>query len=185
MWGGIPFMMASVVKILRKSWGANVQRFAGGVGESGTRECVVDERADAADRDGPGLQADGALEQQRHRRVPDLFVVVVGDHERDAAVLVPDPGDDRREHVGELRRDDQQPFLIGLRRRNLQQRNKFPAARRPVLDQAVVGELGQLLDPDAGRAQHFDRGPRPERVVLLAGQVSALSGSGLLGPDAW
>ena len=48
-----------------------------------------------------------------------------------------------------------------------------PVAGQPVLDQAVVGQLGEFLDADAGVAQHFHRGPGPERPVLLAGQVAA------------
>jgi hypothetical protein len=43
------------------------------------------------------------LEKQRDRWIPDLFVVVVGDHEGDAAVRVADPADDRGEHVGQFR----------------------------------------------------------------------------------
>jgi hypothetical protein len=180
-------MMASVVKTRRKpagSRGGEVQRPAGGVGEPGAGERVADQDSDAADGDRPVLQAVRALEQQRHRRVPDLFVVVVGAHERDAAVGIADPADDRGQHVGQLRRDDQQSFLVGFARRDLQQRHQLPGGRWPVLDQAVVGQLGQLLDPDPGGAQHLNRRPRPERAVLLAGQVATPSGRRLLGPDA-
>jgi hypothetical protein len=55
---------------------------------------------------------------------------------------------------------------------------------KAVLDQAVVGELGEFLDPDAGVAQDLDDGPGPERVVLLAGQVPPFPAAGLLGPGA-
>ena len=54
---------------------------------------------------------------------------------------------------------------------------------QPVLDQAVVRELGEFLDPDAGVAQDLDGGPGPERVVFFAGQVAAFAGAGVLGPD--
>jgi hypothetical protein len=39
------------------------------------------------------------------------------------------------------------------------------ARRAPVLDQAVVGRLGEFLDADPGGAQHFHRGERAERVL--------------------
>lgn len=144
-----------------------VQRVAGRVSESGGRERVLEEVTDASDGDRPVFQPDLALKQQRHGRVPDLFVVVVGDYERDAAVSGADAADDRGEDVGEFRRDDQQPFLVGLGRGDLQERNEFAGARQPVLDQAVVRDLAQLLDPDAGHAQDLDRGPAPEGVALL------------------
>jgi len=54
------------------------------------------------------------LEQQRYRRVPYAFVVVVGDHEWDGTVLVADAADDGGEHVGKFGADDQQPFGVGL-----------------------------------------------------------------------
>jgi hypothetical protein len=34
--------------------------------------------------------------------------------------------------------NDQQPFGVGLGRGDLQQRDKFPGGRQPVLDEAVV-----------------------------------------------
>ena len=52
-----------------------------GAGERG-----VEQPADAVDGDRPVLDADLALEQQRHRRVPDALVDVVGHHQRDRAV---------------------------------------------------------------------------------------------------
>ena len=144
----------------------------------------MDEVADAVGGDGPVLQADDPLEQQRHRRVPGALVGVVGGDERDGAAGAADPGDDGGQDVGELRADDEESFLVGLGRGDRQQRDQLAGGGEPVLDQAVVRELGQLLDPDAGVAQDLDGGPGPERVVLLAGQVAALAGAGVLGPDA-
>ena len=129
------------------------------------------------------LDAEPALEQQRHRRVPDPFVVVVGGDQRHGAVLAADPADDGGEDVGEFRADHQQPFGVGLGRGDLQQRDEFAGAGQPVLDEAVVGQLGEFLDADPGVAQDLDRGPGPERAVLFAGQVAALAGAGVLGPD--
>ena len=123
------------------------------------------------------------MEQQRHGRVADAFVLVVGDHQRDVGPLAADPGDDGGEHVGQFGADDQQPFGVGLGRGDLQQRDQLAGGGQPVLDQAVVGEFGQFLDADAGVAQHFHHGPGPERAVLFEGQVAALPGVGVLGPD--
>ena len=84
-----------------------------------------------------------------------------------------DPGDDGRQHVGELGGDDQQSFGVGLGRGDLQQRDQFAGVRQPVLDQAVVRELGQFLDPQARVAQHLNHRPGPEAAVFLEGQVAA------------
>ena len=83
--------------------GGERQRVAAGVGEPGGGEGVVEQSRMRRGGDGPVLDADPALEQQRHRRVPDAFVVVVGGDQRDRAVGVADPADDRGEHVGQLR----------------------------------------------------------------------------------
>ncbi|MFI8850185.1 hypothetical protein ACIGW3_08325 [Streptomyces sp. NPDC053499] len=62
--------------------------------------------------------------------------------------------------------DQQDAFLVGLRRGDLHQRDHFAGRGQPVLQDAVVAELQHLLDPDAGVPQHFDRGPGPESSVL-------------------
>jgi hypothetical protein len=130
------------------------QRPAARVGHAGAVQGVVEELADGRAADRAGLAAEAALEQQWYRRVPYAFVVVVGDGQRHGAVLVTDPADDGGEHVGELGPDDQEPFFVGLGRGDVQQRDQLPAGRQPVLDQAVMGQLGEFLDPDA-----FSRGP--------------------------
>jgi hypothetical protein len=183
MWGGIPFMTASVVKILLKSCGAKCSGWP-----------VVSVNPVAASTSwrrvripsmgmGSVRQADLALEQQRQRRVPDLLMVVVGDHEWEAAVGGADAADDRGQYVGEFRGDDQEPFLVGLGGGDLQQRNKFTGAGQPVSDQAVVRDLAQLLDAYSGHEQDLDGGRAPEGVGLLAGKVPARTGLGLLGPE--
>jgi hypothetical protein len=137
---------------LRKSWGGEVQRVPAGVAEPGAGQGGVQQGADPVDRDGPVLDADLALEQQRHRRVPDAFVDVVGHHQRHGPVAAADPADDRRKDVGQLWRDDQQALGVGLGRGDLQQRHQLAGARQPVLHQAVVAELDQFFDADAGGA---------------------------------
>ena len=87
------------------------------------------------------------------------------------------------EHVGQFRADQQQPFGVGLRRRDLQQRDQLAGGRQPVFGDAVVGQLEQFLAADAGQPQHLDRGERPERLVVLVGQVAALARGDVLGPD--
>lgn len=89
-----------------------------------------------------------------------------------------------KEHVGELGRDDQQPFCVGLGRGDLQQRNQLTGRWQPVMDQAVVGQLGEFLDADTGVAQHLDHRPGPEAAVLCEGEVATLPAVGVLGPDA-
>ena len=44
-----------------------------------------------------------------------------------------------------------------------------PVRGQPVLDEAVVGQLGQFLDADAGEAQDFARRPRPRTRGALRG----------------
>jgi hypothetical protein len=122
--------------------------------------------------DGPELGAAAALEQQRGRGWPDVLVAVVAGGQRDLAAGSGKPGDDRGEHIGQVGRDDQEPLGAGLGRGDLQQRHQFAGGRQPVLDQAVVGELEQLLAADAGGAQHLDDRPRPEGVVFFPGQVA-------------
>ena len=105
MCGGRPLMIASVTKILLKSWGED-QWFAGGVGEPAGGECVDEQFADRTGCEGSVLVADGALEQQRHRRVPDPFPDVVGRHQGYRTVRCAEAGDDGAEHVGEFRADE-------------------------------------------------------------------------------
>jgi hypothetical protein len=63
--------------------GGEPQRLAAGVGEAGLVQGDVEQFADR-----PVLRAQPPLEQQRHRRVPDLLVVVVG-HDEGTAPLLP------------------------------------------------------------------------------------------------
>ncbi len=126
----------------------------------------------AAGAQWPVFQAPVPLEQQRHRRVPDLFVVVVGRDQGDAAGGFTDPGDDGGEHVGQFRGDDQEPFGVGLGRGDLQQRNQFAGGGKPVLDQAVMAEFGQLLNTDSGEPQDFDGGPGPKGAGRSSGSRS-------------
>ena len=127
------------------------------------------------------LAAEVALEQQ-HRWVPDPIVVVVGRDQWDGAVFVTDPADDGAEHVGQFGADHQEPFGVGFGRRDLQQRDEFAGGGQLVVDEAVVGEFPELLDPNAGVAQHVHRGQRPERLVFLQAQVASFAGVGVLGP---
>jgi hypothetical protein len=109
-------------------------------------------------------------------------VGVIGGGEGDGPVGAADPGDDRGQGVGELGTDDEEPFGVGLGRGDGQQRDELAGGGQAVLDQAVVRQLGEFLDADAGVAQDLDDGPGPERVVFLAGQVPPLPAGGLLGP---
>ena len=75
--------------------GLEVEGLAVGAGDAGAGERVGEQVADAADGDGPVLQAGGPLEQQGHGRVPGALVGVVGGGERDGPVGAADAGDDR------------------------------------------------------------------------------------------
>jgi len=160
------------------------KRLAGSVGEPGGGQHQVQELADGRGADLPVLQADALLEQDRHGRAVDPFVVVVGDRQRHCPGVVADPADDRGQHVGQLGADHQQPLGVGLGRDDVQQRDQLTGAGKPVLDQAVVGQLGQLLHPHPGHAQHFHRGPGPECMAFLAGEVAPRAACGVLGPHA-
>ena len=51
-----------------------------------------------------------------------------------------------------------------------------PVRGQPVLGDAVMAEFEQLLAADAGQPKDFDRGERPERFLVLVGQVAPLAG---------
>jgi hypothetical protein len=65
-----------------------------------------------------------------------------------------------------------QALLISLRRSDLQEWDERAGGRQPVLDERVVAQLAQFLDPDAGVTQDFDHGPGPERLMVLVGEVA-------------
>jgi hypothetical protein len=48
-----------------------------------------------------------------------------------------------------------------------------------------VSQLQELLVADAGQAQNFDGGERPERFLSLEGQVSPPPSAGFLGQTRW
>jgi len=133
------------------------ERFPGVVGDLGVCQGIADPAANAAGAERPAVESFKVLEQHRHRREESAFVAVVGDHVGDGTGAgVAGAGDDGGQHVGQLRGDDQQPLDVGLGRGDVQQRDELAGVGQPVLDEAVVGQLGQLLDPDA-----FSRGPQP------------------------
>lgn len=96
--------------------------------------------------------ADTALEQQRHRRVPDPLVDIVGGHQRDRTAASSQAADDDGKDVRQFRADQQEPFAVGLGWGDLQQGHDFAGAREPVFGDAVVGQLQELLVADAGQA---------------------------------
>jgi hypothetical protein len=175
-------MIASVIEDSPEIVEGVTQCAAAGVFDPDRGQRVVEVFPQRCLADGPVLQPASPLEQQRHRRVVDALVLVVGHHQRHVRPGAADPAHDRGQHVGQLGRYHQEPFLIGLGRGDLQQRDQFAGARQPVLDQAVVGELCQLLDPYAGETQHFNGRPGPEPAVLFEGEVTAFAGAGVLGP---
>ena len=126
------------------------QRGRAGIGQSGAGEGAGEHLADGGGGDRAVLGADTPLEQQRGGRQPQAFVVVVGGDERHGVAGAADPADDGAEHVGELGADDQQPLGVGFGRDDLQQRHQLAGAGEPVLHEAVMAELHQFLNADAG-----------------------------------
>ena len=63
----------------------------------------------------------------------------------------------------------------------MQQRDGLAGAGQLVLDQAVMGQLGELLNADACLVQGFVAGPGPERVLLGGCQVRARAGDRVFG----
>jgi hypothetical protein len=55
---------------------------------------------------------------------------------------------------------------------------RLAAGRELVLDKAVVRELGELLDAEAGMVEHFDHRPCPKGPVLLEGEARRCPFSG-------
>ena len=140
--------------------GPEGEGLAVGAGDAGGGERAGQEVADSVGGDGAVLQADDPLEQQGHRRFPGPLVRVVGRGERDGPATAADAGDDGGQGVGELGADDEEALGVFLGRGDRQQGDQLAGRGEPALDQAVVGELCQLLDADAGAAQiHTLEGP--------------------------
>ena len=76
----------------RKSCGVNRSGCPAASVTSGAVERPADPLADGGGGDGAVLDAEPALEQQRHRRVPDPFVGVVGGDAAQRAVAGRGPG---------------------------------------------------------------------------------------------
>jgi hypothetical protein len=123
------------------------QGLAVGAGDAGGGEGTAEQAANALGGDGAVLQADSPLGQQGHRRVPGALPDVVGRDEGDGAVGAAGAGDDGGQDVGELRVDDKEPFLVGLGRRDGQERDELASGGEPVLDEAVVGQLVEFFEP--------------------------------------
>ena len=73
-------------------------------------------------------------------------------------------------------------LLVCLGRDDLQQGDDLAGGRQPVLDQAVVADLQDFLDPAAREPEDFHGGPCPERVVVFEFQVAAPAGCRVVGP---
>ena len=142
----------------------------------------VDYGAQRAVADRPDLGGKSSLEQDRSRWPPNAFVAVVDGNKWDCPVGFPDSADDGRQHVRQLRRDDQESLLVGLRGDDLQQRHDLAGGGQAVSDQTVMADLEQFLDSAARETQDFDGGPRPERVVFLVTEVATLAGRRVVGP---
>src|SRR4051794_31550788 len=96
--------------------------------------------------------ADLALEQERHRRAPDLVVRVEAPQERDGVSVAGVPSDDGGDDVEQLggHRDD--ALTIGLGRADDQEGDHLAVVALVVTD-AEVTDLAHLLDADARMAQ--------------------------------
>ena len=86
------------------------QRPSRGVLDASTLERPADPPAYRVGRDRSMFDAEAALEQERHRRIPEALVRVVGRDAGDGTIVVSDPSNGRGENVGQLGADDQQPL---------------------------------------------------------------------------
>src|SRR5580692_8861116 len=100
MCGGSPVMIASVMNILRKSCGVKISGCPA-ASASPVRPSAV-------------LSMFRMVPEERGRALPDVLMLVITGSQRDLPVRAGEPGDDRGEHVGEVRRDDQEPLGVGL-----------------------------------------------------------------------
>ena len=131
MCGGMPFMIASVMNILRKSWGVNRSGWPlASVSAGRGRARRSRQLADALGGDRPVLAAEAAAgtaaasagsrrARGRRRRRP------AGRRRRSPRIRLM-IGD---EHVGQLGADDQEPLGVGLGRGDLQQRDQLAGGR--------------------------------------------------------
>ncbi|WP_168209572.1 hypothetical protein [Mycobacterium helveticum] len=110
-------------------------------------------------------------------------MAVAGTHQRDGCVRATDTADDSAEHLGQLGANHEQPLGVGLGRSDLQQRHLLTGAGQPVLDQAVMAQFKQFLDPYARVSEHFDDGPRPEGVFLVEVEQPWFAGVGVAYPN--
>ena len=133
------------------------QGLARGVFEAGRGERGVDQLVDRAGADHLAPGAESTLEEVREERPGGALVVVVaGDEGNGAVVAGAQPGDDGGQDAGEFRVHQQQAFLVGLGRDDLQQRDEFTGVRQPVLDQA-----GWEISGSSSIADAFSQGPWP------------------------
>ena len=183
MCGGMPCRTASVMNMRRKSCGVNRSGCPAASVRPVPSSASVEPVADGVGGDGAVLDAEPALEQQRHRRVPDPFVGVVG-------------GD-----AAERRRRGRGSGVMIAARTSASSGLMTSSRSVSVLDGAICSsgtsspvpgrvywirlwwrQLGEFLDADPGVPQRLHRRPGPERPVLLAGQVAALPGVAGLRP---
>ena len=169
MWMGRPELTVSVAKTLRKSCG----EYRIGVPSTSVMPAWVASLARSFDvggsDDGQAVQGQ-ALEQVRQRRAERALVGVVALQQRNRPVGVFDAADDAGQDGDEVGVGGDDPFVVGPRRADLQQRHHLPG-RGVVLAQAQVRELEHLFQPGAGAPQDLDGRPGPERLVLGDGGV--------------
>src|SRR5690606_7136113 len=156
--------------------GHEVERLAAGVFYVRRLEYFPDAFADRRRRYGSRMAAVVPLEQQRSRRGPASFGEVIEGDQWNGSVLLPNSGDDRGYDIGQLRTDDEEAFLVGLGRRDVQQRDDLPCLGVSILDDAVMARFEHLLDPDAGVPKKLDCCPTPEGTMVLGTKVAAAAG---------
>jgi hypothetical protein len=157
------------------------------------RVCFGQPCAPAAehDQDGAGRDdaADGselALEQERHRLAHPALVLVVSLDEGDGPAVggvAADDGGDDGDDGEQLSRHRNDALAVGLGRGDHQQRDDL-AIGALLLADAEVGELEELLDPDAAVPQDLHGRPFPEGQFLIDGEVEDLVCGKVADPDA-
>ena len=114
------------------------QALAGGVGDPRGQQGLLQGVADRRVGHQSELAGGAPLDSSGRDGFQLRSLGVVGADQGDAPGGVAYSADDRAEHVGEFRADQQEAFLVGLGRGDLQEGGQLAGGWQPVLGDAVV-----------------------------------------------
>ena len=163
-------------------WGI-AQRVTVGADELGALDGELEQAMGGTRADHPQLGSVSALEQVGQRGAGQPLVGVVAGDERHVLVARAGALHDARQYVCQLRGDQQDPLLVELGRRDLQQGHHLTGIGQLVRGQREVGKFQHLLVPDSGVPQGLDDRPGPERLILGAFDVHMSGGVAVFDPN--